>query len=111
MLVPVILMAMTETPSTLPIMPLLSVIGISDVIYRKNWLQNICNYFDFQALHDFIVALGIASLTLVIASSALKTAVARLTGNEASGADQRPEEVARTDLSRARYRDNAVQST
>lgn len=74
MLVLVILMAMAETLGVLSIMPFLSVLGRPTVIQENTWLHDAYTWGDFQRPRDFILALGLTSITLVIVSSAFKTA-------------------------------------
>ena len=69
----VILMAMAETGGVLSIMPFLSVLARPDVIYENVWLQWLYEAFEFQDARGFITALGLASIAIVLASSAFKT--------------------------------------
>jgi ABC-type multidrug transport system fused ATPase/permease subunit len=78
MLVLVVLMAMAETGGVLSIMPFLSVLGRPAVIHNNPWLQTIYDRLGFHNSRDFIVALGLASITVVIASSAFKTVTLHL---------------------------------
>ncbi|MBS0200384.1 MAG: ABC transporter ATP-binding protein [Proteobacteria bacterium] len=73
MLVLVILMAAAETIGVLSIMPFLSVLGRPAVIHENTALQSIYSQFGFYDERDFILALGIASILIVIGSSAFKT--------------------------------------
>lgn len=78
MLVLVVLMAMAETLGVLSIMPFLSVLGRPAVIQENALLLAAYNRFGFHSSQDFILALGLASITLVIASSAFKTVALHL---------------------------------
>ncbi|MFC5440433.1 ABC transporter ATP-binding protein [Rhodanobacter ginsenosidimutans] len=73
MLLLVILMAMAETLSVLSIMPFLSVLGRPAVIHESALLSAAYGRFNFQGTRDFILALGLASVVLVMASSIFKT--------------------------------------
>ncbi|HUH37170.1 MAG TPA: hypothetical protein VL027_04400, partial [Spongiibacteraceae bacterium] len=73
MLLLVILMAMAETLSVLSIMPFLSVLGRPAVIHENALLSAAYERFNFQGTRDFILALGLASIVLVMASSIFKT--------------------------------------
>src|SRR5690554_6876065 len=78
MLVLAILMAITETLGVLSIMPFLSVLGRPAIIEENLILQTLYTQFNFTSERYFIIALGIASITMVLASSAFKTAVQHL---------------------------------
>jgi YD repeat-containing protein len=73
MLILVVLMAMTETLGVLSIMPFLSVLGRPAVIHENALLSTVFDRFHFQGARDFILALGLASIFLVVASSIFKT--------------------------------------
>ncbi len=73
MLLLVILMAMAETLSVLSIMPFLSVLARPAIIHDNTLLNAAFEQFNFQGTRDFILALGLASIVLVLASSAFKT--------------------------------------
>src|SRR5574337_95882 len=73
MLVLVVLMALAETLGVLSIMPFLSVLGRPAVIHENALLSAAYERFNFHAARDFILALGLASIVLVLASSAFKT--------------------------------------
>lgn len=68
----VILMAMAETASVLSIMPFLSVLGRPAIIHENPWLQKAQTVLGTSDAGDFIVAMGVASIAFVIASSAFK---------------------------------------
>jgi ABC-type multidrug transport system fused ATPase/permease subunit len=78
MLVLVVLMAMAETLGVLSIMPFLSVLGRPAVIQENALLLAAYNRFSFHSSQGFIIALGLASIALVIASSAFKTVALHL---------------------------------
>lgn len=69
----VVLMAMAETIGVLSIMPFLSVLGRPAVIQENPLLKTVYDHFGFPDARSFILALGVASITLVLASSAFKT--------------------------------------
>jgi ABC-type multidrug transport system fused ATPase/permease subunit len=73
MLVLMVLMAVAETAGVLSIMPFLSVLGRPAIIHENPWLQGIYTRLGFRTAHDFIIVLGLASITLVITSSGFKT--------------------------------------
>src|SRR5690242_20919061 len=73
MLVLVVLMALAETVGVLSIMPFLSVLGRPAVIHENPWLGAVYEQIGFRSTNRFIFALGLSSITLVIASSAFKT--------------------------------------
>ena len=78
MLVLVILMAMAETLSVVSIMPFLSVLGRPAIIHDNPLLQSVYQHFDFHDTRGFILALGLASITIVIGSSIFKTVTLHL---------------------------------
>jgi ABC-type multidrug transport system fused ATPase/permease subunit len=73
MLILCVLMALTETVGVLSIMPFLTVLARPEVIQEKPLLREIYHYFAFADFRDFILALGLASITVMISSSAFKT--------------------------------------
>jgi ABC-type multidrug transport system fused ATPase/permease subunit len=73
MLLLVILMAMAETLSVLSITPFLSVLGRPAVIHENAVLNAAYEQLHFQRARDFILALGLASIVLVVVSSIFKT--------------------------------------
>jgi ABC-type multidrug transport system fused ATPase/permease subunit len=73
MLVLALLMALAETASVVSIMPFLSVLARPSIITENAWLDAIYRWLDFAKPRDFIIALGFASIALVITSSAFKT--------------------------------------
>lgn len=73
MLVLVVLMAVAETLGVLSIMPFLSVLGRPAIIHENPLLQSTYAKSGFADEHGFILALGVASIALVVVSSAFKT--------------------------------------
>jgi ABC-type multidrug transport system fused ATPase/permease subunit len=73
MLVLCVLMAFAETAGVISIMPFLSVLARPEVIEEKPLLRELYHYFAFANSRDFILALGAASIAIVISSSAFKT--------------------------------------
>lgn len=78
MLLLIVLMALAETLGVLSIMPFLSVLGRPAVIHENPGLQQVYTRLGFGSTRDFILALGLASITLVIAASAYKTVALHL---------------------------------
>jgi ABC-type multidrug transport system fused ATPase/permease subunit len=78
MLVLVVLMAIAETGGVLSIMPFLSVLGRPAVIHENPWLLGTYNQLGFHSPRDFIVALGLTSIAVVLASSIFKTVTLHL---------------------------------
>jgi ABC-type multidrug transport system fused ATPase/permease subunit len=78
MLMLVILMAMAETLGVVSIMPFLSVLGRPAIIHDNPLLQSIYQHFGFHDTRSFILALGLASITIVISSSIFKTVTLHL---------------------------------
>ncbi len=72
MLVLVILMAGAETLGVVSIMPFLSVLGRPEVVQENEALLAVYEYFEFEGVRDFLIALGLASILLVVGSSAFK---------------------------------------
>lgn len=73
MLLLVILMALAEMIGVLSIMPFLSVLGRPEVIHENALLARVHERFAFHDVAGFIFALGVASIVLVLFSSAFKT--------------------------------------
>lgn len=73
MLMLALLMALAETLGVLSIMPFLSVLARPGVIQETPWLHELYTQLDLAQPRSFIMALGLASIVLVIASSAFKT--------------------------------------
>lgn len=73
MLVLVTLMALADTLSVLSIMPFLSVVGRPAVIQESGLLHAVYQQLGFHDTRSFIFSLGLASIALVVLSSAFKT--------------------------------------
>lgn len=73
MMVLVILMALAETVGVVSVMPFLSVLARPDIVQENAALAWLYNRFDFDSNQQFITALGLASIALVVGSSAFKT--------------------------------------
>lgn len=73
MMVLVALMAMAETGGVLSIMPFLSVLGRPDVVQQNPWLRLAYEAGGFHGTREFLIALGLASIATVLASSVFKT--------------------------------------
>lgn len=69
----VVLMAGAETLGVLSIMPFLSVLGRPAVIHENAFLSAAYERLNFHQTRNFILALGLASIILVLASSVFKT--------------------------------------
>lgn len=78
MLVLALLMAVAETIGVLSIMPFLSVLARPSVMEENFWLHAVYVQLGFTEQHKFIIALGMASMTLVLVSSVFKTIVQHL---------------------------------
>lgn len=78
MLLLVTLMATAETVGVVSIMPFLSVLARPSVIEEQPILQWLYNQGQFTGQAQFITALGIASIVLVVSSSAFKTVTLHL---------------------------------
>ena len=72
MLALIVLMAAVETVSVLSIMPFLSVLGRPAIIEETPALLRIYRWVGATSTHQFIILLGCASITFVIASSLFK---------------------------------------
>jgi ABC-type multidrug transport system fused ATPase/permease subunit len=68
----VVLMAAMETLGVVSIMPFLSVLGRPEIVNENPWLRQAYEALPVASLNAFIVALGLASIALVITSSAFK---------------------------------------
>jgi len=73
MLVLALCMAVAETAGVISIMPFLSVLARPSIMQENPWLHAIYTRLEFADTSRFITALGLASIALVIASSAFKT--------------------------------------
>lgn len=78
MLVLVVVMAMVETAGVLSIVPFLSVLGRPAIIHENPWLQATYNHFNFHNARNFILTLGVASIAIVVTSSAFKAVALHL---------------------------------
>lgn len=73
MLALVVLMALAETAGVLSIMPFLSVLGRPEVIHEQPFLSQLWRLSGAADTRNFLVMLGVASIVLVVLSSAFKT--------------------------------------
>lgn len=73
MLALITLMAMAETVGVISIMPFLAVLARTDVIFENSWLNWAYTTFNFTSSKDFMQALGMLSIAMVIGSSLFKT--------------------------------------
>ena len=73
MLALIVLMALAETVSVVSIMPFLTVLGRPEIVHENAWLQRLYQWLGMRDTRSFIVALGLFSMTMVVASSAFKT--------------------------------------
>ncbi|ERI52243.1 hypothetical protein N878_05325 [Pseudomonas sp. EGD-AK9] len=69
----VVAMAVLETLGVLSIMPFLSVLGRPEIIHENAWLSWVYDAWGYSGERTFIVALGVASIVLVVVSSLFKT--------------------------------------
>lgn len=72
MMVLVCLMAFAETAGVISIMPFLAVLARPEVIFENPWLHQAYRQFNFQSSKDFMLALGLFSIVLVVGSSIFK---------------------------------------
>lgn len=72
-LVLITLMAMAETGGVISIMPFLAVLARTDVIFENSWLNWAYTTFNFTSSNDFMQALGVLSIAMVVGSSLFKT--------------------------------------
>lgn len=80
MLVLMLLMAGVEMMGVLSIMPFLTVLGRPQVVQEQAWLHATYQRFGFDDTNQFIIALGLASIMVVIAAAMVKTIVQHLLG-------------------------------
>lgn len=78
MLLLALLMAMAETAGVVSIMPFLSVLARPGIIQESPWLNAAFTQLGFTKPHSFIIALGLVSIALVIASAAFKAVTQHL---------------------------------
>lgn len=74
----VVLMALVETVGVMSIMPFLSVLGRPAIVQENSWLQRLYLATGAQSTRSFIVMLGLASISVVVVSSAFKTVTLHL---------------------------------
>lgn len=80
MLALMLLMATVEMLGVLSIMPFLSVLARPQVVHEHAWLQGIYQRFGFDNSSEFTIALGLASIAVVIAAAVIKTVAQHLLG-------------------------------
>ena len=73
MLAFITVMAMAETGGVISIMPFLAVLARTDVIFENSWLNWAYTTFNFTSSNDFMQALGVLSIAMVVGSSLFKT--------------------------------------
>lgn len=73
MLVLITLMAFMETVGVVSIMPFLAVLARTEVIFENPYLHWAYQYFGFHQPKDFMQALGLFSIAMVVGSSIFKT--------------------------------------
>lgn len=73
MLILVVLMALAETVGVLSIMPFLSVLARPDAVQNHAWLLALQDLLGASTQGAFIVRLGLATVAVVVLSSAFKT--------------------------------------
>ncbi len=73
MLAFITVMAMAETCGVISIMPFLAVLARTDVIFENSWLNWAYTTFNFTSSNDFMQALGLLSIAMVVGSSLFKT--------------------------------------
>ncbi|WP_051237194.1 ABC transporter ATP-binding protein [Ottowia thiooxydans] len=80
MLLLVILMAMAETAGVLSIVPFLSVLARPAIVHENRWLSSLYEALGFAHEPSFIVALGLTTMAVVIASSTFKALTFHVVG-------------------------------
>ena len=78
MLALIVLMAAAETLGVVSVMPFLSVIARPSVIHEQAWLSKAYALSGLEGTRTFTIALGLASIAVVILSSAFKTVTLHL---------------------------------
>lgn len=73
MLLLIVLMAIAETLGVISIMPFLTVLGRPGIVQENPWLLAVYERYGFQSTRTFTVSLGLASIAVVVGSSAFKT--------------------------------------
>lgn len=71
----VTVMAMVETGGVISIMPFLAVLARTDVIFENSWLNWAYTTFNFTNSKNFMQALGVLSIAMVVGSSLFKTVI------------------------------------
>ncbi|MET4578301.1 ABC transporter ATP-binding protein [Ottowia thiooxydans] len=80
MLLLVILMAIAETAGVLSIVPFLSVLARPAIVHENQWLRSAYGTLSFSSENSFIVALGLTTMVVVIASSTFKALTFHVVG-------------------------------
>lgn len=80
MLLLVTLMAGAEMVGVLSIMPFLSVLTRPAIVQENYWLRSAYEALNFHSESTFIMMLGLATMVIVVASSAFKTVTFHLVG-------------------------------
>ncbi|HEX7381730.1 MAG TPA: ABC transporter transmembrane domain-containing protein, partial [Nevskiaceae bacterium] len=78
MMVLIAIMALAETGGVLSIMPFLSVLAQPALIHTNRWFHLAYSGLGFHGTRSFIAALGLASIAMVLISSAYKTVTLHL---------------------------------
>lgn len=73
MLLLIICMAVLETVGVLSITPFLSVLARPGIIQENPWLRSIYERFEFSSLSEFMSALGMVTIAIVVGTSIFKT--------------------------------------
>lgn len=80
MLLMVVLMAGAEMVGVLSVMPFLSVLARPAIVQENHWLHSAYEALNFHSEASFIMALGLATMVIVVTSSAFKTVTFHLVG-------------------------------
>lgn len=80
MLLLVVFMAIAETAGVLSVVPFLSVLANPAIVHENRQLSQTYEIFAFTSGASFILALGLTTMAVVIASSAFKTITLHLVG-------------------------------
>lgn len=78
MLALIVLMALAETVGVVSVIPFLSVIARPEAVQEQPWLAAIHDFSGLDDMRSFTVVLGLASVVVVILSSAFKTVTLHL---------------------------------
>lgn len=73
MLLLIICMAVLETVGVLSITPFLSVLARPGIVQENPWLRSIYERFEFSSLSEFMSALGMVTIAIVVGTSIFKT--------------------------------------